>query len=290
MALNFDALGKKIGPLTKEYGWRDPVLYALGVGAGFSELEYCYEKNQKVLPTFSMAAIIDFFWQAATASNLNPAGVLHGEQELIFHNAIPSEGEMVTEGAVTRYYDKGEGRGALVVAESDTVHSSGKKLFSSVITLFARLDGGFGGENAPKEEVPFPVRDPDAVVDDRPTDNQPLLYRLTGDVFQLHVDPEFARLSGFDRPIMHGLCTHGFSCRALIKTFVPGEPEKVRRLKCRFSKPLYPGTSIKTLIWKTGDGQALWRTVNAENGDVIIDRGIFEYGGKPKAEIRLVLG
>jgi NAD(P)-dependent dehydrogenase (short-subunit alcohol dehydrogenase family)/putative sterol carrier protein len=100
------------------------------------------------------------------------------------------------------------------------------------------------------------------------------------------VDPEFAKLSGFEKPIMHGLCTHGFACRALIASLVPGRPEQARRMACRFSKPLYPGLPIRTLIWKTGDGQAVWRTVNAETGEIVIDNGEFEYGDIPQDEIR----
>jgi NAD(P)-dependent dehydrogenase (short-subunit alcohol dehydrogenase family)/acyl dehydratase/putative sterol carrier protein len=286
MALNLDAIGNKIGPITKEYTWKDTILYALGVGAGFSELDYCYEKDLKVIPTFAMAAIIDFLWLAGSNANVNPAGVLHGEQELIFHNPIPTEGTLTTEGKITHVYDKGKEKGALIIAASDTWHSNGTKLFTGIITIFGRLDGGFDGENAPREKVNFPDREPDFVVEASPTPDQPLLYRLSGDTFQLHVDPEFAKIAGFEKPIMHGLCTHGFACRALIQSLVPAEPEKVRRMVCRFSKPLYPGTPIKTLIWKMEDGKALWRTVNAETNETVIDRGIFEFGEVPKDEIR----
>jgi len=156
MALNLEALGKKIGPVTKDYTWKDAVLYALGVGAGFSELEYCYEKNLKVLPSFSIAAIFEFLSHIGINSNINLAGILHGEQELIFHNPIPPEGSLITSGKITHYYDKGKEKGALVVGESDTFHSGGKKLFTSIITIYSRFDGGFGGENAPKKEVVFP--------------------------------------------------------------------------------------------------------------------------------------
>ena len=122
MALNMDAIGKKIGPMKKDYTWKDVVLYAIGVGAGVDELDYTYEKNLKVIPSFSIAAIFDFLGQVGAASNMNLAGILHGEQELIFHNPIPTSGTLTTEGKITHYYDKGP-KGALVVAESDTVHA-----------------------------------------------------------------------------------------------------------------------------------------------------------------------
>ncbi len=286
MALNLDALGKKIGPFTKTYSWKDTVLYALGVGAGFSDLNYCYEKDLKVLPSFGIVTLYDFMPQLAAESNVNLAGVLHGEQELIFYNPIPTEGTLTTEGAITHYYDKGPGKGALIVAEFDTHHSNGQRLFTSIVTVFARLDGGFNGPEAPRREIPFPNRAPDFEIPAAPSDDQPLIYRLSGDIFALHVDTDFAKMAGFEKPIMHGLCTHGYAGRALIETLVPGKPEKVRRLVCRFRSPLYPGTPFKTLIWKEGDGKALWRVVNASTGEIVIDNGIFEYGDIPKEEIR----
>ena len=286
MALDMEALGKPIGPISKDYTWKDVVLYALGVGAGTSELEYCYEKHLKVLPSFSIAAVFDFLAHVGGASNINLAGVLHGEQRLIFHQPIPTEGQLTTTGKITHYYDKGAAKGALVVAESDTFHSDGHRLFTSFATIFSRLDGGFGGENAPKDFVVFPDRAPDFIVDAHPSENQPLIYRLSGDIFDLHVDPEFAKMAGFEKPIMHGLCTHGYACRALIQSLVPGEPEKMRRMDCRFSKALYPGVPIQTLIWKTEDGKAVWRTVNVQTGDVVMDNGVCEYGDIPEEKIR----
>ncbi len=286
MALNIDAIGKKIGPFTKDYTWKDTVLYALGVGAGFSDLDYCYEKDLKVIPSFAITTIYDLMPELATTSNVNLAGILHGEHELIFHNPIPSEGTLTTEGAITHYYDKGKDKGALIIAEFETHHSNGTKLFTGIATVFARLDGGFGGDDAPKKQIHFPDREPDFVVEAVPIPDQPLIFRLSGDTFQLHVDSEFAKMAGFERPIMHGLCTHGYACRALIETLIPGEPQKVRRLDCRFKRPLYPGVPIKTLIWKIDAGKALWRVINAESAEVVMDNGIFEYGDIVKEEIR----
>lgn len=282
MPLNMDAIGKKIGPLTRDYAWKDVILYALGIGAGFHELDYTYEKRLKVIPTFSIAMIFDFFREVAAASNINIAGVLHVGQDIIFHNPIPSSGTLTTEGMITDYYDKGT-KGALVVAQSGTSNSTGDKLFTSIITLFGRLDGGFGGGNAPHETLDFPDREPDFIVAAQPSPDQPLLYRLSGDTFELHVDAEFAKMIGFEGPIMHGLCTYGFACRALMACLTPGDPGKVRRLACRFLQALYPGEPIKTLVWRTKEGVAVWRTINASNGDIVIDRGVFEYGEIPSA-------
>jgi acyl dehydratase len=276
MALNLSTLNKPIGPLTKDYTWRDIVLYALGVGAGFDELEYCYEKNLKVIPTFSIAAIFDFFWQAGLLSNVNLAGALHGEQELFFHHPIPTEGRLITQGAITHMYDKGADKGALVVAESKTKNLDGQDLFTSTITIFSRLDGGFGGPNSPPSTVQMPETPSHYSVTDTPSANQPLIYRLSGDLFELHVDPQFAKMAGFEQPIMHGLCTLGFACRHLIASLCPGQPERLKRLACRFAHPLYPGAPINTQIWQTDPEKALWRTNASESDDVIITNGIAE--------------
>jgi len=286
MALNLDAIGKKIGPVSKEYNWKDLVLYALGVGAGFDELEYCYEDQLKVIPSFSIASVFEFLAEVGISSNVDLSGVLHGEQDIIFHNPIPTEGTLSTEGVITHMYDKGKGRGALVVAEADTYHSNGTKLFTNIFTIFGRKDGGFGGDPGPSGAVDFPARAPDFEEPGTPQSHQPLLYRLSGDIFQLHVDPEFAKASGFEQPIMHGLCTHGYACRAVIKYLFPGEPERMTRFRVRFSKTLYPGVPITTQIWKLEEGKALFRTINAENGEVVIDQGIVEWMSAEEMEMR----
>jgi acyl dehydratase len=282
MALNLDAVGKKIGPFTRSYDWRDLALYAVGVGAGFDELDYCYEKRLKVIPTVGAAMTFDVVWHLAAWSKLNAAGVVHGEHEMVFHHPFPPQGTLTTEGAIAHYYDKGREKGALVVAEFETRLSGGPRLFNTRAALFARLDGGFGGESAPNQAPQFPDRAADCEVQAAPTHDQPLIYRLSGDTFALHADPDFARAAGFERPIMHGLCTMGFACRALVSRQCAGAPESVRRIGCRFKRPLYPGTPIKTQVWVVDEGRALWRVVKASDGGVVIDNGIFEYAEPPQ--------
>ncbi|MFH2007763.1 MAG: SDR family NAD(P)-dependent oxidoreductase [bacterium] len=290
MALNLDSIGKPIGPKHKDYNWKDCALYALGVGAGFEDLDYVYEKQLKVVPSFSIGAVFDFLMAVATDSEADLRGILHGEQDIHFHGPIPSEGHLTTNGTITRMYDKGADKGALVIAEASTFHDNGAKLFTNIFTLFCRKDGGFGGENAPGEMEEFPAREPDFEEQDTPTADQPLLYRLSGDVFALHVDPDFAKASGFDKPIMHGLCTHGYACRAVIKHLMPGAPERMTRFKTRFSKTLYPGVPIQTLIWKDGDGRALFKVVNTENNEVVIDNGVVEWMTPQEQARRKALG
>lgn len=290
MALNLKSIGRKIGPITKEYNWKDVVLYALGVGAGFDELDYCYEHRLKVIPTFSIASVYEFLAEVGLGSEADLTGILHGEQDTVFHNPIPTEGKITTEGVITNFYDKGAEKGAIVTAEADTYHSNGQKLFTNYFTLFCRKDGGFGGPDSPKEPAEFPERPPDFEEDALPTGDQPLLYRLSGDIFQLHVDPDFARASGFEKPIMHGLCTHGYACRAVVKHLFPGEPERIKRFRVRFSKTLYPGVPIKTQIWKVDEHRALFRTMNVETGDIAIDRGIVEWYSREELAARSKTG
>ncbi|HUU80726.1 MAG TPA: MaoC/PaaZ C-terminal domain-containing protein, partial [Acidobacteriota bacterium] len=290
MALNLDAIGEKIGPVTRQYAWKDVVLYALGVGAGFDDLQYCYEHELKVIPSFSIASVFEFMAEAGMNSNADLSGILHGEQDIYFHNPIPTEGTLTTEGAITHMYDKGPEKGALVVAEADTYHSNGQKLYTNIFTIFCRKDGGFGGEPGPSEVVEFPDRPPDFEEKAFPLPDQPLIYRLSGDIFGLHVDPEFASRSGFEKPIMHGLCTHGYACRAVIKKLFPGEPERMSRFRVRFSRALYPGVPISTQIWKIDEGKALFRTINDENGEAVIDHGIVEWLSQEEMEKRKTRG
>ena len=149
------------------------VLYALGVGAGFHELHFVYEDRLKVIPSFSIASIFEFLAETAVKANVDLSGILHGEQDIIFHNPIPTEGKLITEGRVTHIYDKGKEKGALVMSEAVTRHSGGQKLFTNYFTLFCRKDGGFGGEPGPSSSMEMPEREPDFVHQDLPIPSSP---------------------------------------------------------------------------------------------------------------------
>ena len=281
-----EAVGKRIGPLVRDYTPKDVALYAVSVGAGPGEPAWATEEGGQVLPTFAMATVFDFFWEVAGAASLTPAGVLHGEQDLTFHRPLPVEGRLSAEGRITAVHDLGPGKGAAVRADMTVRDADNRRLFTGQCAIIGRLDGGFGGSPPPKTVSPIPDHAPDSMVPDRPAVNQPLIYRLTGDRFPLHSDPDFARQAGFDRPIMHGMGTLGFACRALIREMSPDEPRAdwVRRLACRFRRPLYPGRPIETRIWRTGETSAVWQTVAADDGDVVIDHGIIEMGPPPEEE------
>ncbi len=285
MALNLENIGRRLGPFEREYDEKDAILYALGVGAGFEELSYVYEQDLKVIPSFGIAAIHGFLGEVILSSGADLSGILHGEQELIFYRPLPPKGKLVTEGSITDIYDKGVGKGALLIARSMTRDAQGRKLFESVFRLFCRRDGGFGGTNIPSEEYTLPDRAPDIVEEAHPSAGQPLLYRLSGDFFPLHVDPEFARASGFEKPIVHGLCTYGYACRALIKHLAEGDASKLRRFKARFSKPLYPGEPIETRIWREGD-EAYFQVVHTKSGEILMDRGYASVGKERPDAIR----
>ena len=277
MPLNLDAIGQPLGPVVRPYEAEDVILYALAVGCGFDHLDYCHEQNLKVLPTFLAARAMDFFWTVVekVAADLN--GIVHAGQRMHFHAPIAVAGETRTTGCIARIHDKGPGTGALIEAHFNIHDGNARRLSSGTVAIFARNDGGFGGTSSPAAPFEFPPRPPDTMVAARPRAAQPLIYRLTGDRFALHADPEFARRAGFEGPVMHGLCTLGFATVALIDTFLSGQPHRLSLLAGRFAHPLYPGVPIHTQLWQVAPNRALWRTVEAGSGTVIIDRGEMQW-------------
>ena len=273
MPLNLDAIGQPIGPVVRPYSAKDAILYALAVGCGFDHLSYCREQGQKVLPTFVAAQNMDFFWRVVERAAADRDGILHAGHRIHFHAPIPTAGETRTTGHIAHIYDKGAATGALIEAYFEIHGGNAARLASGAVTIFARNDGGFGGPSNPSVPFEFPPQPPDAVVEARPHRTQPLLYRLTGDRFALHADPDFARRAGFQGPVMHGLGTLGFSTVALINTFIAGQPQRLSMLACRFTRPLYPGVPIATHLWQVAPSRVRWRTVEPVSGAVIIDRG-----------------
>ena len=273
MPLKLQAIGKPLDPVVRPYSADDVILYALAVGCGFDHLDYCYEKDLKVLPTFVAAHSMDFFWQVVDQVGAERTGIVHAGHCIDFHAPIPTAGQTRTTGRIVRIDDKGSATGALIEAHFEIDDGKAKRLASGAVTIFARNDGGFRGTARPAEAFAYPQRPPDTIVPAQPRGEQPLLYRLTGDHFALHADPEFARRAGFDGPVMHGLCTLGFATVALIDTFITGQPQRLSRLACRFTRPLYPGVPIETYIWQVASNRALWRTVEAGSGALAIDRG-----------------
>src|SRR5437870_4309511 len=252
MPVDVKAVGRKLEAVTHEYGERDVMLYALGVGCGTDELQFTYERDLKVLPTFAVIPSFPAMMALGGVMDVNPALVLHGEQRIELHGTIPTSGKLTTTPTVKAIYDKG--KAALVIVETDTVDSKGRLLFRNTMGIFARGEGGFGGDRGPSgpRNVP-PDRKPDKTVAMKTLEQQALLYRLSGDMNPLHADPNFAKIGGFETPILHGLCTFGHVGRAVLASYGGNDPARLKDFEVRFAGVVYPGETIVTEMW---DGNA----------------------------------
>jgi len=243
------------------FSWdRDRViLYHLGVGAGVppddaNELAYTYEQHLKVLPSFGVIPAFGALGGLGRVPGLqfNPALLLHGEQDLEILQPIPVAGEVESAGKVTGLFDKG--KAALAVLEMATrIKGQAEPLFINRFSLFLRGEGGFGGDPGPKPGNEAPSRAPDEVVESKTLPQQALLYRLSGDKNPLHADPAFAKMAGFDTPILHGLCSYGIVCKAAVDTALGGDTGSVARYQARFAGVVFPGETIVTSLWKEGN-------------------------------------
>ena len=279
MPINPDAVGAKSDPTRRRWASKDCLLYSLGVGAGMDdpakELEFTTENTadtaQRVLPT--MAVVLGPLGGAmGSIGTFNPAMLVHGEQGITLHSEIPVEGELEAVSEIVAIYDKG--KGAVVVTESrSTLVDTGEPLFDTRMSAFIRGEGGWGGERGPSgpQNVP-PETAADVEVSYHTRTDQALLYRLNGDRNPLHTDPSFAAMGGFDRPILHGLCTYGFTGRALLHGLCDDDPARFRSMDGRFSSPVLPGEKLTVQMWVVGDGEALFRT-QGEDGRTVLEAG-----------------
>jgi acyl dehydratase len=281
MPLNPDAVGTETEPAEARWTSKDSLLYALGVGAGASdptgfELEFTTENSdgitQRALPT--MPVVIS----AAGGGGRNPmdaigtfdyAMLVHGEQSITLHQPVPVEGTATIKGRIAAMYDKG--KAGVVVLESEAVDPSGAPLWTNTMSAFIRGEGGWGGDRGPSgpRNVP-PERDPDHVVSYTTRTDQALLYRLNGDRNPLHSDPKFAARAGFPKPILHGLCTYGFTGRALLHAVCGSDPTRFKAIEGRFSSPVMPGDTLDVKVWVDGN-EAMFQTWAGET--MVIDSG-----------------
>ena len=259
------------------YTKRDTVLYALGIGA--AELDHVYETRLKVIPT--MAVILGYpgfeFWQEPNYG-FNWKHLLHGEQSIDLHRELPAEGKVVGRTRIVDIIDKGADKGAIALVQRDIETTGGELLATVRSTSFLRGDGGCGG---PSTGAPVPHalpehRAPDFVIETSTATNQALIYRLSGDLNPLHIDPELARQSGFPRPILHGLCTYGIVGRAVTSAIGDDASCRLRRLDARFSAPVFPGETITTLVWDEGHGRYGFQAFVVERGVRVISNGYAE--------------
>lgn len=257
------------------YTERDTMLYALGVGLGMeplneNELAFVYEQNLKAVPT--LATVVA--WGAGVATDklgVNYKLVLHGEEKTIFHRPMPVAASIVADSGVVEVYDKGEGKGAIVVRQTVLRdEADGQPIATLLRTIVARGDGGTGGSKEPTPVPhPTPERAPDKVIEYRTALNQAAIYRLCGDRNPLHIDPERARAAGFNQPILHGLCSYGFTCRAVVEAFCDFDPARVASHQARFSSPVFPGDTLRISLWRDGNIVSFEAEVPERNVKVI---------------------
>ncbi len=277
MPINPDAVGLSGDPVRKSWDSRDALLYALGVGASTEELAFTTENTkdtpQRVLPT--MAVVLGGGGVPFDKlGSFNAALMLHGGQGIELLDEIPPEGEIESTGSIGAIWDKGKAASVEMLSESVDV-ATGKPLFRTKMTAFLRGEGGWGGDRGPATTWELPDRKADHEVHYETRMDQPLIYRLSGDRNPLHSDPSFAKLGGFERPIMHGLCSYGFTGRALLHSLCNGDPARFKAMDARFSKPVMPGDDLIVSIWVNGN-EAQFQTRN-QDGDVVIDQGIMAF-------------
>uniref|UniRef100_A0A8D1TDE4 17-beta-hydroxysteroid dehydrogenase 4 n=1 Tax=Sus scrofa TaxID=9823 RepID=A0A8D1TDE4_PIG len=273
-----EAVGYKFPPFSSSYTEVDTIMYALGVGASIKEpkdLKFIYEGNSdfSCLPTFGVILAQKSLGGGGLAEipglSVNFTKVLHGEHYLELYKPLPNAGDLKCEAVVADVLDKRSGLVILI----DVYSYSGKELICyNQFSVFVMGSGGFGGKRTSDKDkvaVAIPNRPPDAILTDTTSLNQAALYRLSGDWNPLHIDPDFASLAGFDRPILHGLCTFGFSARHVLQQYADRDVLRFKAIKVRFAKPVYPGQTLQTEMWKEGN-RIHFQTKVQETGDTVI--------------------
>lgn len=253
------ALGAELP--SQEFSWTasDVALYALGVGAAADPMDttglaYVDDSAPKVLPSFATVAATMNVTEAPRVSfpgvEIDLAKVVHGSQSVELHRPIPAAGTAVTTTRIAEIQDKGSA--AVIIQESETVSADGEKLWTSRSGIFAKGEGGFGGERGTSEKVEFPEREADHTIEVASLPQQALLYRLCGDRNPLHSDPAFAEAAGFPRPILHGLCSYGMVLRAVVDQVLGGDVERVRGYGVTFGGVFFPGETMRIRVWEDG--------------------------------------
>jgi acyl dehydratase len=268
------ALAHRFPPGEGGYERDDVILYHLGIGAGNpptdeNELQYTYERRLKVLPTFAVVVGIGGGGlRKVPGLDFNPALLLHGEQAVEVHRPLPPEASKLHGQTRLRdIYDKG--KAALAVLENSVSDAEGP-LWTTRMALFLRGEGGFGGPAGPSVGNDPPDRAPDGVLETSTLPQQALLYRLCGDKNPLHADPEFARRGGFDRPIIHGLCSYGLTCKAVCDGVLGGDVTRIRGYEARFRGVAFPGETYLTEYWHEDGGILLQAKSKERDGAIII--------------------
>lgn len=267
-------------PIEHSYTFKDTILYALGIGYGSNpsdsaQLGFVYEQGEpslKILPSIVCVLAQAPFWISDPVVGIDWIKVLHGEETFRIYRPIPAEGTVIGTYQVVAVEDKGD-RGATIHLLKQLRDKAGGTLIAEVMTvMIARGDGGCGGfGEVPVAAAALPDASPASICDIQTSLRSALIYRLSGDYNPLHVDPSAAKKGGFDRPILHGLCTLGVSARALISTYAEGRPERLKSMFVRFSRPVFPGETIRTEFFPKGS-EIGFRARVLERNVVVLDR------------------
>jgi acyl dehydratase len=276
------ALGATLPERTFSWTASDVLLYHLGIGAGTDpvdprELRYAYEEDLRVLPTFGVVAPSLRDTEPPKVElpgiDIDLASVLHGSQEITVPGPLPVAGTGVARSRIAELRDKGSA--AVIVQETEVSDELGTPLWTARSSIFARGEGGFGGPRGSASRIPPPSRAPDAELLTATLPRQALWYRLCGDRNPLHADPAFAARAGFDRPILHGLCTWGVVCKAVVDALLDGDVGRVRGYRARFAGIVFPGETLRTRAWRVDDGFALVTTViDRDDAPVLADAAL----------------
>jgi acyl dehydratase len=272
------AIGAELGEVSFSWSSSDVMLYHLALGAGTDpvdprELRYAYERDLRVLPTFATVAATFHATEAPRVSfpgvEIDLAKVVHGTQSVTAHRPIPVAGKATARTRIADVQDKG--KAAVIIQETTTLDEHGSPLWTSRSSIFAKGEGGFGGERGSSDRVELPDREPDTVLDTPTLPQQALLYRLCGDRNPLHVDPEFAGAAGFDVPILHGLCTYGVVAKAVTDAVLDGDVTRVGTFSAKFAGVVLPGETLRTRIWEDNGRYLLTTTAVDRDAPVLAD-------------------
>ncbi|HZJ96411.1 MAG TPA: MaoC/PaaZ C-terminal domain-containing protein [Oligella sp.] len=262
------------------YTEKDTIIYALSLGIGHDpldtkQLQYIYEKELKAFPT--MAVILGYpgLWMTNPKAKINFLKVVHGEQRLTILKPLPKSGTIKAQSRVSHVIDKGVDKGALVIVERSIFDENGTLLAVTEQTTFCRADGGFGqGDESPSALPKPPASSPDAIEEIEIRPDAAVLYRLNADPNPLHIDPEIAKAAGFDKPILHGLCTYGLAAHALVKNYCDYQAEHLLRFDTRFSSPVFPGETLVVEMWQLNDEEISFQAKVKERDIVVLSNGI----------------
>ena len=280
MAINYEEImSLEDKGLEFSYTQRDSIIYGLGIGLGkdpmdATELKYVYENGLMAFP--SMATNFQYKSPLLLKAKLNMIMIVHGEQGVTLHQPMPASADVISDTKVVNCYDRGASKGAIIEVETNVrLKKDNAPLCTLTNKTFARGDGGFGGEDVPAS-IPVELdSNPDIIHEVTTTEDQALIFRLSGDSNPLHSDPNFAKMAGYPKPILHGLCSYGVACRSIVEALCEKDSKKLKKFNVRFSSPVFPGETIVTEMWKKDD-EIHFQSKVKERDKVVLKNGVCE--------------